>query len=137
MLGVHVFSPTCTEIYTKSCIRARNIFLQFFCSCMSGRGSIFSVTQLDGIRDHHPDDPYSYRYGDFMHYTLPGDLPSWHQVFDDMPSFVWRPYLGCDAWLEDSDHLVYCLQTLWLLGRSHLVLESYLPNRLCHQFGER
>lgn len=45
--------------------------------------------------------------------------------------------MGCEAWPKDSDHLVYCWHTHWLIGHSYSVLERYLPDRVCHQFGER
>lgn len=90
------------------------------------------VTRPNGVLDWDPEDLYSYRYGDFLHCTWPSQLSYWCHVIDHMSSFIWRPWLDCDAWHDDQENLPFFQQTHWLIDRVNSLLEHYFQDRVLH-----
>lgn len=55
-------------------------------------------------------------------------------------TFIWRPYRDCAAWDDEDEHLSFCRQYRYLIGKTvqtSLIIEMYLPQHVLRQFGEQ
>lgn len=74
-------------------------------------------------------------YSGIIIQTHMGKMDYWCRQIDDLDTVMWRPYLRCEAWLEDDGELPYMFCPHWMIGHSTFVIKRFFFHRIFCQYG--
>lgn len=69
------------------------------------------MTRSVSLRFWAVDQPYMFMYSGMMSQPHLGKLEWWRQALDDLDAMIWRPYLECEPWEDDTEALPYVFMT--------------------------
>lgn len=87
-----------------------------------------SISKLVIHVDLYPEEPYTYRYTPDIGHRGLGNTLYWRYQIDILQHFIWRPYLDFPGWADDDQHLPFCRQQRFLIGRiveTQRIIEMY------------
>lgn len=81
-------------------------------------------------RDKPVGCAYVYGYRGLVVQCKLGKLEHWRRVLDDIDTVTWRPYTGCEVWVEDGLEMPFVFMTRYLIGRTSFVIERFVVTQV-------
>lgn len=80
--------------------------------------------------------PYIYKYSRLFIQPYSGDVSFYRWVLDELCSFEWRTYVGCEGQNETQEELGYMFYNRPLLGRHVGIVEKFFISHVWRKFGQ-